>query len=625
MEDSIAYGAAYTKTGDVLDENRIVKAKINGSMTTGKYTVNEELYLGSLLTSSLTQITHAKDAEGNITGLSATYFCYEDSGIDILADLETQQMIEYDGRNSGWYTSVKAKYEAGELKAGEVFWTDPVLDGSGRGISVICAAPVEVNGKLAGVAGTGGTLGSFTEIVANSKVGSTGYTFMVNRGNAKVILNPNIYEEADSEVKIESFLNESKNDDLKKLAESICNGETTLTECVIDGKEVFVAYAPLENINWAMVTVVDKDDSTIIDTVTKLQSEMQEIGQESVDNISKLVVIICVILVLLVVVIFVCILHVSKHFAVSFTQPIAVLKDGAEVISSGNLEHRISLDSGDEIQELGEAFNQMAIGLKEYIENLSAVMAEKERMGAELEVAKEIQANMLPSIFPAFPERKEFDIYAMMIPAREVGGDFYDFYLVDDNHLAIVMADVSGKGVPAALFMVIAKTLLKNNVQIGNTPEKVFEKVNNLLCEGNEAGYFVTAWMGILEISTGIMTCVNAGHEAPFLKTKDGIFRKIEGESGFVLAGMEDMPYTQYQIQLNQGDILYLYTDGVSEATDSKDELFGGERLEASLNAHAECEPHDLIKSVKTDIDMFVKEIPQFDDITMLALKIKEV
>ena len=282
----------------------------------------------------------------------------------------------------------------------------------------------------------------------------------------------------------------------------------------------------------------------------------------------------------------------------------------------------ITIKTNDEIEDLGNSFNYMLEELEVHIENLSKITAEKERIGAELDVARNIQASMLPCIFPAFPERPELDIYATMTPAKEVGGDFYDFFLVDDDRLAMVMADVSGKGVPAALFMVIAKTLLKNVAQAGLSPKDVLEKVNNQLCVNNEAAMFVTVWLGVLEISTGKLICANAGHEYPVLKRADGDYELVKDKHGFVLAGMEDSRYKGYELQMYPGDRLFLYTDGVVEATDAHNELYGAGRMLAALNRNREADCETLLLRMKEDIDAFVGEAPQFDDITMLSLEL---
>ena len=277
--------------------------------------------------------------------------------------------------------------------------------------------------------------------------------------------------------------------------------------------------------------------------------------------------------------------------------------------------------TGDEVELLADSFRKMEEDMISYIREVPTATAEKERIGAELNVATQIQADMLPRIFPAFPERQEFEVYATMNPAKEVGGDFYDFFLVDDDHLAVVIADVSGKGVPAALFMVIAKTLIKNHAQNRETPGEVFTQTNAQLCEGNDAGLFVTAWMGVLEISTGKFVYVNAGHNPPLLKRAGGQYEWLKSRPGFVLAGMEGIRYRENTLELMPGDTLYLYTDGVTEATSSAQELYGEERLQAALNEASELPVSQLLPRIKNCIDTFVGDAEQFDDITMLGLQ----
>jgi len=308
------------------------------------------------------------------------------------------------------------------------------------------------------------------------------------------------------------------------------------------------------------------------------------------------------------------------------TKPVGKLTAFTQEITKTSAfeNQRIEIKTGDEIESLSNSFNFMLEELENYIANLSKVTAEKERIGAELDVAKHIQASMLPCIFPAFPERREFDIYASMTPAKEVGGDFYDFFLVDEDHLAMVMADVSGKGVPAAMFMMISKTLIKSAAQSGLSPKAVLEKVNNQLCENNDAEMFVTVWLGILETSTGKMQCANAGHEYPAIMRKDGSFELYKDKHGFVLAGMENVRYREYELKLSAGDRLFVYTDGVPEATDSSNTLYGTDRMICALNQAKDGSCSQLLDALHRDVDSFVGEADQFDDITMLCLEYKE-
>ncbi len=248
---------------------------------------------------------------------------------------------------------------------------------------------------------------------------------------------------------------------------------------------------------------------------------------------------------------------------------------------------------------------------------------EEERIGRELNTAASIQAGALPSIFPAFPDRKEFDIYATMDPAKAVGGDFYDFFMVDNDHVALVMADVSGKGVPAALFMMAAKILVQNHTMNGGSPAEVLQKVNNQICQNNKEQMFVTVWLGILDTSTGKLVAANAGHEYPIVKDPEGTFEILKDKHDFVLGGMEDIVYHEYELQLSPGSKIFLYTDGIPEATDGKKKMFGMERLLKALNKEPEKDPQELMVNVRKAVDSFVKDAEQFDDLTMMCLEYK--
>lgn len=283
----------------------------------------------------------------------------------------------------------------------------------------------------------------------------------------------------------------------------------------------------------------------------------------------------------------------------------------------------LNIRSNDEIGRLAGAVVKMERDINEYIDNIAKVTAEKERIGAELNVATQIQASMMPGIYPDFADQPAFEIAALMQPAKEVGGDFYDFFFVDENHLAIVMADVSGKGVPAALFMVIGKTLIKDHTQPGRNLGEVLGEVNNILCESNSENLFITAFVGVLDLTTGEFPYVNAGHELPFI-CHEGSFEAHRIEPGFVLAGLEDMRYQAGCFMLAEGDKLFQYTDGVTEATNAGNHLYGMQRLYDILNRNSDGSPEEILRAVKKDIDEFVGDAPQFDDITMLCLTFKK-
>ena len=288
-------------------------------------------------------------------------------------------------------------------------------------------------------------------------------------------------------------------------------------------------------------------------------------------------------------------------------------------ITEGDLSVKVDVRDNEEFASLSDDINTTVSTLKRYIDEAAA------RFDKDLEIAKKIQHSALPSVFPPYPHRKDFSIFASMDAAKEVGGDFYDFYLLDENHLAFVVADVSGKGIPGAMFMMTSKTLIKSHAESGLAVNDVFTQVNAQLCENNEAGMFVTAWMGILDLESGLIRYANAGHNPPVVRHKDGSYEYLKGKVNFVLAGMEGVQYKEQLLQLQQGDEIYLYTDGVTEAHDVEKQLFGEDRLLASLNDTAGMSVEAICKKVKADVDVFQGEAEQFDDITMLCVRLNEV
>ena len=282
-----------------------------------------------------------------------------------------------------------------------------------------------------------------------------------------------------------------------------------------------------------------------------------------------------------------------------------------------------SVDGGEirELCDLRDSMEKMENEMNSYLKKMETMAADRARISTELDLAEKIQMNMLPNIFPAFPERPEFDIFAVMNPAKEVGGDFYDFFLLDDDHLGIVMADVSGKGIPGALFMMMSKILVANAAQMGMTPAGVLSTVNNAIYRNNENDMFVTVWFGIMTISTGHVIASNGGHEYPVIKGRDGAFELYKDVHGFVLGGMEDMEYQDYEFDIEEGGALFLYTDGLPEATDSDGKPFGLDRMITTLNKDTAAKPREMIEKMMHAVNEFVGEAPQFDDLTMLAIR----
>ena len=280
-----------------------------------------------------------------------------------------------------------------------------------------------------------------------------------------------------------------------------------------------------------------------------------------------------------------------------------------------------TVKSNNEIGELASEFIVFTREMDDYLEKNRSITAEKERIETELSLASRIQYSMLPHDFPPFPDRNEFDIYASMDPARAVGGDFYDFFLIDDDHLCLVMADVSGKGIPGALFMMVSKIILQSCAMLGRSASEILEKTNEALCSNNKAEMFVTVWIGILEISTGMIRAANAGHEYPAVRHGSGSFELLKDKHGFVIGGMDGVRYTEYELKMEPGDKIFLYTDGVPEATDADECLFGTDRMLDALNSDPAAGPEQILRNVRSSVDAFVKEAEQFDDLTMLCME----
>ena len=320
-----------------------------------------------------------------------------------------------------------------------------------------------------------------------------------------------------------------------------------------------------------------------------------------------------------------------RHMNRTLVQPINKIAQAAQAYvwdrrrGSADTEHFASLNirTGDEVENLSLVMADMERDLTEYEEDLARITAEKERISTEMALAARIQADMLPNIFPPFPDRDEFDLHAVMDPAREVGGDFYDFFLIDDDHLCLIMADVSGKGVPAALFMMASRIILANNAMSGKSPAQILTDTNEAICSNNREEMFITVWLGILEISTGKLTAASAGHEYPALRRADGSFELYKDRHGLVIGAMSGVPYREYVIELKSGDRLFTYTDGVPEATDPDEAMFGTDRMLAALNEAPGGSVEEIEMNVRRAVDGFVRGAEQFDDLTMLCLEYK--
>lgn len=546
--------------------------------------------------------------------ISSVYFASE-SGFMLSYDPnstdEYQQLFDegYDPRQRDWYINALAE-------DGTVF-TETYLDVFGR-LLVTCASPVKTQaGKTVGVLGMDILIEDINASIVNAEVGEEGYAFLIDQ-NGIVISAPNLEVGPDGNYK-QVKLGEQRG--FSAVVEAMLAGESGFLEAQAD-EPLFVSYAPVPVSGWSLGMVLPREE-VVAPAAAMYDHIMAETG-ETTGAVSSMTAIMLVFFALAIVAIVVIVMIATRVQSRRLTDPIRTLTQGAQTIGAGNLDYEIDVNTGDELEILGDTINHMTVSLKEYMTNLEAITADRERIAAELGVAATIQTSMLPCIFPAFPEREEFNIFADMHPAKKVGGDFYDFFLTDPDHLWVVIADVSGKGVPAALFMVIAKTLIKNQAGSCGDPGEVLGVVNNQLCENNDAAMFVTCFVGVLDIPTGKFTFANAGHNAPLLYRAGGAYDWLNVKPGFVLAGLDNMKFTSEELTMHRGDRLYLYTDGVTEALNPAEELYGEDRLLETMNREdVKKQPIEkVVEAVQEDIHVYADGAEQADDITMLLLEI---
>ncbi len=569
-------------------------------------------------------IRHELSMIGNLQGsLMAMYGEYPDlgasyigteSGIMLLAGPVLSDRWDADGnylnldpRQRPWYEGAKEKQA--------LFFTDLTNDYDTGLPAIMCAAPVYKGDEFVAVAGAGVYLEGVETLMMNARISDEGNSLIIDR-TGKILFSSN----DDGELKVQSVLGESdpENSELNALVASAIKGGDGLELIRVGGESSYVAYSHIDAVDWSLLSIIP--EKTVLAPKEELlkaldESRSQEIQQLQSAISSALLTILILIVLMGVLTVFAAVM-LSKHLV----KPIEELTDKVQNIEGDQLDFVWTRDTGDEVQKLAESFGVMTGKMKAYLAYTKKVTAEKERISAELSLANKIQASMLPHVFPPFPEREEFDIFAIMEPAREVGGDFYDFFLIDDEHLALVMADVSGKGIPAALFMMIDKTILQSCAMLGQSAAEILNKTNEALTSNNQTGMFVTVWVGILEISTGKITCANAGHEYPAVMHSGGQFELLKDKHGFVIGGMEGTKYTEYTMQLEHGDKIFLYTDGVPEATDKDNNMYGTDRMIEALNRDPSAAPKQILATVRRDIAGFVQDAEQFDDLTMMCI-----
>ena len=548
----------------------------------------------------------------------ASLYVATESGFMVQADYipakkfdENGKLMPLEAKERPWYVGAAA--------SGGPFFTPVTRDAHTPRLGIMCGVPVYRSGELVAVAGAGMYLDDMEDLVRSVNLGGSGNACILS-GRGQVLFST--YESGALAAAVDApDLRLSADAALADMAERAVEGGKGVTLLDVDGAPCYAAYAPMEAVGWSMVVFLPRE--TVEAPTHRLLESINTMTETAFRDAAGYTVRAQYGLLALLAAAVLIALAVSVALSRQIVRPIRKLTEEVGAMQGDDLDFHWTLDTGDETQTLAEAFASLTQRMKDYIRENEAITAEKERIGTELSVATRIQAAMLPSIFPPFPERSDFDIYASMDPAREVGGDFYDFFLIDEDHLCLVIADVSGKGVPAALFMMASKIILQSCAMLGNSPAEILRLTNEAICSNNEAEMFITAWVGILELSTGKLTAANAGHEYPVLKRADGGFELLRDKHGLVLGGLAGQSYAQYELQMEKGAKLFLYTDGVPEANTASGEMFSLERLLGALNAAADGTPEQILRGVRGALDEFVKDAEQFDDITMLCAEYK--
>ncbi len=575
------------------------------------YANSEYLGIAAHMTDAMTAIYKSSSM------MSTVYFGLAD-GTNLCIDEHSSNKFDENGdiinfpvRERPWYT--------GAAERGDIWFSDVYEDNYTGILCITCSAPVYSGGRLVGVVGSDLFLSSMSEYV-NSSTGNGGFLCVVN-GAGHVIFAPEnngLFAAATSDNAED--LRASSNEGLARFVTDALAGATGLRTVSVGEKEYYMVGTPINIVGWTAITAVDK---AVTEQPTKLMlSEYEKINANGTETFREKITRSQIMILVILLVLLIAGSVVVIRFAGRIVKPLESMTEQIAGLSGSNLQFMMSDDykTKDEIEVLAKSFAELSGRTVQYISDIRRITAEKERVGAELSLATSIQAGMLPNMFPAFPGRPEFDVYASMDPAKEVGGDFYDFFLIDEDHLAMVIADVSGKGVPAALFMMATKILINDHALMGGTPAEILRRVNKQVCSSNEAEMFVTVWLGILELSTGKLTAANAGHEYPMLNL-NGRYELFKDKHGVAVGATEMAKYKDYEITLRKGDSIFVYTDGVAEATDAHNELFGTERTLEALNAFPDALPKEVLKNVRAAVDGFVKEAPQFDDLTMLCFK----
>jgi sigma-B regulation protein RsbU (phosphoserine phosphatase) len=518
----------------------------------------------------------------------------------------------YDPRLRGWFKSAQ--------ESGGISWSEPYIDAGGHGLMVTCSIPImSPENGYSWVIATDVTIETINQNIISTQIGELGYSFLLDR-NGKVIARPGLMggdQKWDESFETDNLLL-SSNTQLRAIAQNMTEGKTGVTKCAFEGGDKYVAYAPLNSTNWSLSIVLPVDE--IIAPVLATKNRIVDSANLVSEHINRETEIIRNTFIGMFALLFVLILATSLLLSKRIVNPIMTLTKGAQAIGAGDLDSRVDVKSGDELEILANSFNKMATDLQEHMAELQRTTAEKERLIKELEIAKGIQQSFLPEKEPQIPG---IDIAASNIPAREVGGDFYDFIPIAANKWGLTIADVSGKGVPAALFMALSRTLVRASTLSNPNVKDGIERANSLICADSKSGMFVTLFYAILDVKKRSLKYVNAGHNPPLLIKEPSSDILLLKAKGIALGVTEGVKLEEAETQIEKGDIIVLYTDGVTEAINEKEEQFGQQRLLKIIEKNRLLPASDIVRKVQEEVKAFSGNQPQFDDITLMIIKVE--
>jgi sigma-B regulation protein RsbU (phosphoserine phosphatase) len=597
MEGSLTFQLLSNGDADLTDKQtkELVFAIFSGMTESFSYAMSNDAVIDSCLVSTPSGVTVIldRDPAGK----------YDEDG----------NLIPFDGTSRPWYKLA--------AETGRPCFTEIERDSFTGRLELVCACPAyDQDGNIIGVVGMDVFLSSLSRgmsIDSNDRR----LMFIVN-DEGHIVYSPEGY----------GILAERSADNVIDLRDSgysefsefinVAMAGNSIVRTVSVGEDNFcMASSPITSMGWTLVSVMEKEVmDEPVDGLVRLTEQYSDLTVTMLKaDMLKIQVFVVGIMILVFVIGSIATLFVAKRI----TRPIQLMTQRMAEIEGDNFDFTMAPEyyTHDEIQVMAKTFSDLSARTRKYLATISEITAEKERIRAELDVAAHIQADMLPKVFPPYPERKEFDLYASMTPAKEVGGDFFDFFFIDENRLALVIADVSGKGVPAALFMVIAKTLIKTRAQLGGSPADILFDVNNQLCNGNDSSFFVTVWLAIIDVATGKVVSTNAGHEHPAVRPAGGLYELDMYMHSPPLAMMENLRYSEHEFVMKPGDSLFVYTDGIPEATSLDNELMGTEKMLEALNSDPDAGPEKVLSDVEKGVKDFVGNAEQFDDMTMLCFR----